>query len=61
MYTKFMYYDKLGRPIEQEIFYKDVKSFIQALAEASFTRDMGDVFIEKDGEWHLIDYYNDVR
>ncbi len=61
MYQRFMFYDKVGKEVVQSIFYKDVRLFMQALVEASFTRDMGDVFIEKNGKWHPIDYYNDVR
>jgi len=56
--TKFSYINKQKQRVEYSIDIRDVKTFKIELLEKSQTDNLGDIFIMKDGEWEVLDYYN---
>lgn len=59
-YIKIKFTDKQGREIIREIDRRDYRHLITCIAEEARWRDIGPLYIERDGDWEELDYYNDI-
>lgn len=58
--VRFKHIDKHGREIVQSVERRDAADFMVVLCEQARVRDFGPMWMEVDGEWQLIDYYNGI-